>query len=89
MKMNFKQEILKSIRLMVDEEIASYRADKTYESIIKQISPKGYVILDSAGSERTVQCSIPNIELRVGQRVWVKEPMGRLRNIHICGVLCV
>lgn len=85
--MNFKQEILKSIQLMIDEKVSSYKADKTYKSVIKSVTKKGYVILDLTGSERTVPCCIPGIELRVGQYVWVKEPMGDLRNLHITGVV--
>ena len=85
--MNFKQEILKSIKLMIDEKISSYKGDKTYISVIKHVTQKGYVIFDDAGSERTVQCCIPGVELKAGQKVWIKQPMGNLRNLHICGVV--
>lgn len=85
--MNFKQEILTSIQELIDKSIGNYKADRTYRSVIKRISSKGYVILDEAGSERTVQCCIPNVELMAGQMVYVKEPLGELRNLHICGVV--
>lgn len=85
--MNFKEEILKSIETTIDKKLNDYKADRTYRSVIKHITPKGYVILDRAGSERTVQCCIPGIELRKFQRVWVKEPMGDLKGIHIVGVV--
>ena len=84
--MDFKAEILKSIEIMIDEKISSYKADHTYKSVIKSITPKGYVILDTTGSERTVKCCIPGVVLRVGQSVWIKEPMGDLKKLHICGV---
>lgn len=77
-------EILKTIKYAVDKK--SINCDRTYKSVIKRIDKKGYVILDRTGSERTVKCCIPNIEFRVGQSVWVKEPMGNLNDIHICGV---
>ena len=85
--MNFKDEILKSIQTMVDQSIANYKADRTYQSVIQRITKKGYVVLDETGNERTVQCCIPGLELREMQRVWVKEPMGNLRKMHICGVV--
>ena len=85
--MNFKDEILKSIQTMVDKSIANYKADRTYQSVIQRITKKGYVVLDETGNERTVQCCIPGLELREMQRVWVKEPMGNLRKMHICGVV--
>lgn len=85
--MDFQTEIFKSIQLMFDQKMGQYKADKTYKSVVKGISRKGYVILDATGSERTVKCCIPNVSLSVGQSVFVKEPMGDLRLIHICGVL--
>ena len=78
-------EILKTIKYAVDKK--SINCDRTYKSVIKRIDKKGYVILDRTGSERTVKCCIPGIELRPGQSVWVKEPMGKLNDIHICGVV--
>ena len=85
--MNFKQEILKSIQTMIDISIAKCKVDRTYKSIIIDITSKGYIVLDRAGSERTVQCCIPGVELRKMQSVWVKEPMGDLNGLHICGVV--
>lgn len=50
--------------------------DRTYKSVIEAVNKKGYVILDDVGGERTVKCCIPNLELKIGQRVWVTAPMG-------------
>lgn len=85
--MDFKTEILKSIQTIIDKKLDNFKADRTYKSVIKNITPKGYVTLDETGSERTVPCGIPNVELKVGQYVWVKEPMGDLKGLHICGVV--
>lgn len=85
--MNFKEEIFKSIQGMVDRAVDNCKVDRTYQSIIKDITPKGYVILDNTGCERTVQCCIPGLELRKMQQVWVREPMGDLKGLHICGVI--
>lgn len=82
---NLSDEILRTIKYAIDRQ--KIKCDRTYKSVVKGISTKGYVILDSTGSERTVQCCIPRVELRVGQSVWVKEPSGRLKDIHICGVI--
>lgn len=84
--MNFKDEILKSIQTIVDKNINNYKTDRTYRSVVKRIVKEGYVIVDETGSERTVQCCIPGVSLKVGQQVWVKEPMGDIRVLHICGV---
>ena len=85
--MDFSEEIIKSIQTIINNNSGGYKSDRTYRSIVKNITDKGYVILDGTGSERTVKCCIPNIELRVGQSVWVKEPMGDLRKLHICGIV--
>lgn len=78
------KEIIKYINRASKERAVS---DITYQSIIKSITKKGYVVLDRSGQERTVQCCIPNIELSPMQSVWIKEPMGNLNKIHICGVV--
>ena len=78
-------EILKAIEYALDKQTVN--CDKTYKSVIKTVNKKGYVVLDRSGSERTVKCCIPGLDLKVGQSVWVKEPMGRLSDIHIVGVV--
>lgn len=60
--------------------------DRTYRTVIKRIDKNGYVITDQAGQERTVPCGIPNVELRPGQSVYVKEPMGKISELHICNL---
>lgn len=82
---NIAEEILKTIKYAVDRK--AINCDKTFKTAIRKVTPKGYVITDLAGSERTVKCSIPGIELKTGQIVWVKEPMGDLKNLHIVGVV--
>ena len=77
-------EILRTIKYALDRK--KIRCDRTYQTIIVDIVKKGYVILDECGCERTVQCSIPGLELRVFQSVWVKEPRVNLNELHICGV---
>lgn len=79
--------LTKTILYAIKKNQGNLKFDKTYKSVIKAITPKGYVILDRGGSERTVKCCIPGIELKVGQSVWVKEPMGDLKGIHICGIV--
>ena len=78
-------EILKAIEYALDKQTVN--CDKTYKSAIKEISNKGYIVIDRSGSERTVKCCIPGLDLKVGQSVWVKEPMGKLSDLHIVGVV--
>lgn len=85
--MDFKKEIFRSIQTTIDRKLNNYKADRTYKSVIREITAKGYVILDETGNERTVKCAIPGLVLHTGQYVWVKEPLADIRNIHICGIL--
>ncbi|MCM1232113.1 MAG: hypothetical protein NC489_18485 [Ruminococcus flavefaciens] len=85
--MELGKELLKSIQIMIDRKLNTYKADRTYRTVIKRIDKNGYVITDETGQERTVPCGIPNVELRPMQSVWVKEPMGRLKDLYICGVV--
>lgn len=85
--MDLGEEILKAMQIMINRKLKDYRADRTYRTVIKRITPKGYVILDETGNERTVPCGIPNVTLRPGQSVYVKEPLGRLNELYICNVI--
>lgn len=85
--MDFREELIKSMQTMIDNKLSCHNSDCTYKSVIKRIDKKGYVIIDRTGSERTVKCCIPNIEFGVGQSVLVKEPMGRIADLHICGIV--
>lgn len=84
--MDLGKEILKAIQIMVNKKFKNYRADRTYQTIIKRIDKNGYVIIDQAGQERVVSCGIPNVELSPMQRVYVKEPMGKISELHICNI---
>ncbi len=83
--MNVSDEILKAIKYAIESQ--KIKCDRTYKTIIKEVTDKGYVILDRTGSERTVKCCIPGLELKARQFVWVKEPMGEIKNLHIVGVI--
>ena len=85
--MDFKTEIFRSVQTAIDRKLYNYKADRTYKSVVKNTTAKGYVILDETGNERIVKCAIPGLLLHTGQHVWVKEPLADIRNIHICGVL--
>ncbi len=85
--MDLGEELLKTIQIIINRKLKKYRADRTYRTVIKEITPKGYVVLDETGSERTVPCYVPNVELRAGQSVYVKEPLGKLNELHICNVI--
>jgi len=85
--MDLGEELLKTMQIMINRKLRNYKADRTYQTIIKRIDKKGYVIIDETGSERTVPCCIPGLELRPLQKVYVKEPLGKLSELHICGVV--
>lgn len=82
---NIADEIIKTIQYAIEKK--TINCDRTFKTVIKQVAPKGYVILDEAGSERTVGCCIPNITLYAGQMVWVKIPMGDVKGMYICNVV--
>lgn len=82
---NIADEIIKTIKYAIDKK--TINCDRTYRTAIKRIEKNGYVIIDETGSERTVPCHVPNITLRPGQSVYVKEPLGKLNELHICNVI--
>lgn len=82
---NIADEIIKTIKYAIDKK--TINCDRTYRTVIKRIEKNGYVITDETGQERTVPCCIPNVELKPMQSVYVKEPMGRLNELHICNIV--
>lgn len=81
---NIADEIIKTIKYAVDKKATN--CDRAYRTVIKRIDKNGYVIIDQAGQERTVPCGIPNVELKPMQNVYVKEPMGKINELHICNI---
>ena len=84
-------EDIEAINVLVKEIVKAVRGnvvncDRTFKTVIKGIDKNGYVITDQAGQERTVPCGIPNVELKLGQSVYVKEPMGKISELHICNL---
>lgn len=84
--MSLGEELIKTIQIIINRTLKSYKADRTYKTVIKRVVKNGYVITDQAGQERIVPCGIPNVELKPMQSVYVKEPMGRINELHICSV---
>lgn len=86
------QEDIEAINVLVKEIARAIRentvnCDRTFKTVIKQVTTKGYVMLDESGSERTVPCCIPNANLSAGQMVWVKVPMGDVKGMYICNIV--
>lgn len=82
---NIADEIIKTIQYAIEKK--TINCDRTFKTVIKQVIPKGYVILDESGSERCVKCCIPNVSLSAGQMVLVKIPMGDVKGMYICNVV--
>lgn len=62
--------------------------DLTFPSIVTTIDSIGglFTIKDESGADRLITCSIPNYKPSIGQKVWVKIPCGKLKDMHICGI---
>ena len=83
--MTIKDEIIKTIDIMVKSAIKKIKMDKTYPSVITSVE-KGKYVVTLNGRNYTVKCSLPNADLRVGQGVWIKIPNGDFNSKHICGI---
>lgn len=85
--MSVSDEIIKTIKYAL-EKYDSGR-DKSFKSVVKNFGTKSgtYIILDESGQERTVKCCVPGLDLKVGTRVWVKIPGGKLNDMHIYGIV--
>lgn len=84
--MTIKDEIIKTVDIMVKSALKNIKTDKTIPSVIMKVESNGKYVVTIDGTNHTVKCAIPNLELKVGQSVWVKIPNGELREMFICGV---
>lgn len=70
---------------LVDEKIASQKYDSTFKSTIWKINSDGTYQINYKGQLYNTYSAI-DTKLSLGQTVWVKIPLGLLREMHICGV---
>lgn len=85
-KMTIKDEIIKTVDIMVKSAFKNIKTDKTLPAVVTSAVNGKYVVAID-GTNHTVKCAIPNLELKVGQSVWVKIPNGDFGGKHICGVM--
>lgn len=77
------KEVLKYINKATKEKTVG---DVTFKSVVSIVDNDWYYVQGQDGTIRKVKCCIPNVEIKVGQPVWVKMPCGNLKDMHICGV---
>ncbi len=92
---NVLNKDIEAVNLLVSQFISAiknheHRYDKTFISVVKEISIKNsitvYTIQDESGVERKIKCAIPNSRITIGQNVWVKIPCGNIEKMFICGI---
>ncbi len=76
--------VLKYIKRASNEKVTG---DITFRTVVKKVDGEKYQILDVDGTSRMVKCCIPNVKLRVGQSVYVKKLQGKIKDMHICGIV--
>ena len=84
--MSIKEQIFKATEMIVDNKLKRFKVDKTLPSVVTSVEKDGKYVIVFDGSNYSVKCSIPNMDLKVGQGVWVKIPNGDFNSKHICGV---
>lgn len=77
--------LVREIAKAINEK--TINCDRTFKTAVRQITPKGYIVTDQSGSERTVKCAIPEVTLKPGQFVWVTMPCGKLKDMYISGIV--
>ena len=84
--MSIKEDLFKATEIIVDTKLKKYKTDITIPSVIMGIENNGKYKITLDGSNYAVKCSLPNVDLRVGQGVWIKIPNGDFNSKHICGI---
>ena len=84
--MSIKEDLFKATEIIVDTKLKKYKTDITIPSVIMGIENNGKYKITLDGKNYTVKCSLPNVDLRAGQSVWIKIPNGDFNSKHICGI---
>lgn len=78
--------IIKSIEILIQKALKNQSYDRTFLSVVSEVHGNGTYTIMNEGQNHKVKCSLPDVELKVGQGVWVKIPNGDFNSKHICGV---
>lgn len=84
--MNLKEEIFKSVEILLESKLKKQSYDRTFLSVVSEVHGNGIYSIMNEGQNHKVKCAIPNVELKTGQQVWVTVPCGDLKGMFISGV---
>ena len=84
--MNLKEEIFKSVEILLESKLKKQSYDRTFLSVVNEVHGNGTYTIMNEGQKHKVKCAIPNVELKTGQQVWITVPCGDLKGMFICGV---
>lgn len=84
--MSIKEDLFKATEIIVDTKLKKYKTDITLPSVIIDVENNGKYKILLDGKNYIVKCSLPNVDLRAGQSVWIKIPNGDFNSKHICGI---
>ena len=84
--MTIKDEIIKTVDIMVKSALKKQSYDRTFLSIISEAHGNETYTIMYEGQKHKVKCGIPNLELKTGQQVWVTVPCGDLKGRFVSGV---
>ncbi len=78
--------IIKSINILLNEQLKNIKCDKTFKSTIWAVNPDGTYQISYMNQLYNIHNSL-GTNLSPGQSVWVKIPSGIFKNMHICGIV--
>lgn len=83
--MNINSEILKTIQYGISQSLRNLRTDVTFPTVVYEVNDNGTYTIRKDGQDYRIP-NATNSDIALGQRVWVKIPMGKLERMHICGI---
>lgn len=79
------KNLIKIIHTILNESTNNLRFDKTFKSTIWGKNDDGTYQISHMNQTYNVYNAL-NVDLSVGQSVWVKIPSGVFKDMHICGI---
>lgn len=84
--MDFVNTIVNEVVKAIEKKNSKLSYDKTFPSVVYGVNDDGTYIIIKENQRYNVKCAIPNSNVRLGSKVWVKIPCGQLKDMHICGI---
>ena len=84
--MDYINTMVKEVLKAIDKKLEKLYYAKAFPSVVYGVNDNGTYTIIKDMQKYNVKCCNPNLDIKLGTKVWVMMPIGRLHDMHIYGV---